>query len=587
MRKHLQLLWAFSLLSSICFAQIQGKVYQDGNASGTQDSFEAGIAGIRVVALDAQSQLIDQTRTDAQGFYTLSVAAGQAVSLRFLDVPKGLRPSKASLLNRFLTAPATSDLALFSPSLYAGPAPQALQVLYVNGDYSTSPADSLPTLVRFSALNPSGQPQVLARAKQTGTLWGLAYDRSRQQLFTSAVAKRHSAFGPLGPGGLYRYQAGKGLEAYASLEQLGITTAPAPFNRDLSGDLNKASHDSLMFDLVGKVSLGGIDLSLSNQQLFVINLYDQKLYQLAVTGDTPRLVKAFTLPSPDAKTGVFRPWAVKVHEGHVYIGGISDASLSQNAKDLKAYVYRLNPETGKTHLELSFPMQYSRGTLDYDQSGWQPWTHDYNKTFTQQTSAWMIYPQPILADLEFDSDGSMILGFVDRLGHQGSDGMYFRKAGNPTLLQYRCLSGGDVLRAAKIEDRFQLEANGQAGQRSSAGVGNQQGPGGGEFYVGDSFQAEGTVWHQESGIGGLALLPQGELLVSLREAEQEAYLSGGVRWLSNENGQSLRSYSSIAGGLIKGYFWKNNNVGDVALVKQVPPSPPSANSLTTSTSGKF
>ncbi|MDR6198024.1 hypothetical protein QE357_005136 [Siphonobacter sp. BAB-5404] len=60
MQKYLQLLWVFSLLSSTYFAQIQGKVYQDGNASGTQDAFESGIPGIRVAALNAQSQLIDQ-----------------------------------------------------------------------------------------------------------------------------------------------------------------------------------------------------------------------------------------------------------------------------------------------------------------------------------------------------------------------------------------------------------------------------------------------------------------------------------------------------------------------------------------------
>ncbi|MDR6193725.1 SdrD B-like domain-containing protein [Siphonobacter sp. SORGH_AS_0500] len=106
MRIYVFLWWAFSLLSGTCFAQIQGKVYQDGNASGNQDAFEAGIAGIRIAAFNAQSQLIDQTRTDGQGWYTLSVTVGQAVSLRFLDVPKGLSPSKASLLNRFLTAPA-------------------------------------------------------------------------------------------------------------------------------------------------------------------------------------------------------------------------------------------------------------------------------------------------------------------------------------------------------------------------------------------------------------------------------------------------------------------------------------------------
>lgn len=569
--------WAALLLSgSVSFAQIQGKVFQDGNASGTQEAFEAGLSGIRVQAFNAQSELLTQSRTDAQGQYHLDLPAGQAVLLRFSELPKGLTPTPGFLLSRFVKAPATSDLGLYHPSLFAGSSPQVLQVLYVNGDYSSPLADSLPSLVRFSALHPSGRPQILARAKQTGSLWGLTYDRSSTELFAAAVAKRHSAFGPLGPGGIYRFRAGKGLEPFLSLEELGIATAPKELNRDLFGDPAQASHDSLFFATIGKISLGGIDLSADGKQLYVVNLYDQKLYQLTLPASkakpTAEQVKAFTLPAPDSKTGVFRPWAVHVHEGRVYVGGVSDASLSQNVKDLKAYVYALNPENGKTSLVLSFPLSYSRGTLDYAQSGWQAWTDDYLKTFTQQASSWMIYPQPILADLEFDTDGSLILGLMDRLGHQATDGMLYRPAGKAALMQYRCLSGGDVLRAAELDGRYVLEANGQAGLKTSGGAGNGQGPGGGEFYVGDAFEAEGTIWHQESGIGGLALLPQRELLVSMREAQPGAYVSGGVRWLSNETGQMLRSYSSITRGMQPGYSFKNNNVGDVALVKEVPPS---------------
>ena len=28
-----------------------------------------------------------------------------------------------------------------------------------------------------------------------------------------------------------------------------------------------------------------------------------------------------------------------------------------------------------------------------------------------------MYPQPIVTDLEFDDDGSMLIGFLDRFGH--------------------------------------------------------------------------------------------------------------------------------------------------------------------------
>jgi len=38
----------------------------------------------------------------------------------------------------------------------------------------------------------------LAKNKQTGTVWGLAYDKKNQIIYASALLKRHCGLGPLG-----------------------------------------------------------------------------------------------------------------------------------------------------------------------------------------------------------------------------------------------------------------------------------------------------------------------------------------------------------------------------------------------------
>lgn len=556
-------------LPLVSTAQIRGTVWLDADANGLMTEGEQPIAGIRVKAFDARRQVVAETFSDANGVYTLPVKEGTRVLVRFSELQAGLHPAGKASLTSFVTSPASLALPVYHPASYVGARPRAVQVLYVNGDYSSPSADSLATLVSLPARG-TGKAVPLARPSETGALWGLGYDRMGMRLFTSAVARRHSAFGPLGSGGIYRVEEGRSPEAFVKLEQYGIATSPRAFSRDLSGDLTHFSHDSLFFDQVGKMSLGGLDVSDDGKALFVMNLYDRTLYRIGLTQTGHGTATALQLPDPGCKGGTARPWAVKYREGNVYVGMVCDAETSGDPRDLSAHVYALHPESGRAERVLSLPLDYGRGELDYQVSAWQPWTADYHKTFVRSDPSWMIYPQPILADLEFDTDGSLILGLMDRLGHQGGDGMLYQMKGNPTLFQSRVLSGGDILRASLINGKYQLEQNGRAGDRESSGKNNKQGPGGGEFYVGDAFEADGRIWHKEAGIGGLALLPEGQLLVSMREAEKGAYVSGGIRWLSNATGEMLKGFSTIGSGIKSGYSGKNNNVGDVELIGSLP-----------------
>jgi hypothetical protein len=103
-----------------------------------------------------------------------------------------------------------------------------------------------------------------------------------------------------------------------------------------------------------------------------------------------------------------------VREGKVYVGGVCDAQASQNKADLEATVYAFDPQASSFVSVFDFPLTYPKGTpfggdiLPAD-NGWFPWSDDYI-TVSNRGS----YPGPVLSDIEFDIDGSMVLGFLNR-----------------------------------------------------------------------------------------------------------------------------------------------------------------------------
>jgi hypothetical protein len=187
----------------------------------------------------------------------------------------------------------------------------------------------------------------------------------------------------------------------------------------------------------------------------------------------------------------------------------------------------------------------------------------------------VLHPQPILSDIEFEATGAMILGFMDRAGHQfGLDNRAPSGAGT-TL--YTVVVGGDILRTWNDNGTIKLENNAVAGPFVSSGVGTSnngpggpntnQGPGGGEFYWADHQKPQG--FHSETTNGGLAQMPGAkEVVVSLTDPIQ--LWSGGAAWFSNVNGAPNRAYEIFA-GLSSGQFGKANGVGDMELLCDAAP----------------
>ena len=587
------LLICYSIAAAVAAnAQLTGRVWQDYGQTATT---ARGVAQVSITAYDATGQAVASTTTDAAGRYRLRPPVGIPVRLVFHNLPLGQYPSAGHATQHFVSSPAEVNLGLYSPAHHTGPNPRLAQTIF-----STQlPNDSI-NIPSLKILNPQTKETAIPLFHNTnnnnnklpplgvGGLWALAYARSSQRLFAAALVKRHSPLGTLGAGGIYVQDLKtNAIESYVSLN-----AAPQPpegeKNNSPIGGWGAGLHDSLTFAQVGKVGLGGMDLSDDDRHLFVMNLYDRKLYQIAIPQDGSRPtaadIQSFKVPLTGCMGGEARPFAVKYFGGKVYVGVTCDAQKSQKPEDLKIIIYQANLSSSKSQAnwqEVSITpplgagglLSYPRGTLDYQRGNWNPWTDDQNQAVVPGTNYWLIYPQPMLADIEFDTDGSMILSLMDRLGHQTGDGQLFWPKGALQLHTYQGLSGGDVLRLAWDKDHYELEQNGRVGGRTSKGQNNHEGPGGGEFYFDDAFTAGGVVWHKETATGGLALLPQtDELVVSSREPETDHYTTGGMKWFSNQTGATTRALSVFPSGQQPGYFWKTNNVGDVEVIGEMPPT---------------
>ena len=209
--------------------------------------------------------------------------------------------------------------------------------------------------------------------------------------------------------------------------------------------------------------------------------------------------------------------------------------------------------------------------------GWFPWTSDPTK-FTSFTGCRAdlptvaLHPQPILSDIEFDVDGSIVLGLLDRFSMQVGGNNYAPDVSN-TSTTYGGFAGGDIRRICNVSGSYVAE-----GGTGCAFNGGQQLSGFNEFYVGDEirYSWDGQVAsiesaHSETGLGALALQAGfGSVLTSVYDplddldAGNDRWGTQGVRWLSNTNGAMVNSFEVV--GINDQDFGKVSGVGDLELL---------------------
>jgi len=603
------------LLSCVMYGlqgQVSGTVFYDFNSDGSQQTSgsytEPGYPGVIITGFGADGTTYGPVTSGSNGSYTLT-GVNQPTRIEFSWPESFLFSGASGKTSVQFVSGSTSNVnfGINYPSNYCQTNPPITTTCYTNGDGllggSAAGFDAIVT-VPYSAdgtdvdgsiyTGPVNQsptsPNHDATFGQVGATWGLAYQRETKDMFVSAFLKRHSGLGTLGLDGIYKVDyssATPGVSNFVELSNIGINVGSIPA-RTLPANAGDASTDPGVFALIGKVGIGDIDLSEDGKFLFLTNLFDRKVYRVFV--NNPAVVPTSsdviswdpTNVVPGCSGGVVRPFATKVWQNKIYIGMVCSAETSGTASDLHAYIYSFNFDgTGGTKV-IDFPLDYSKGQIISGGccDNWQAWDDTwytdpggspYDPPGTTR------YPQPILSDIEFDVEGSIIIGLMDRNGHMGGH----RNAIPSDINQLVNVStGGDLLRAYKTSAGYVLESGGQVQNSftgstlTSAGASNNQGPGSGEFYFADCIDCNtsGTGgFHSELFVGGLALLPgYNEVVTTVFDPINLD--SGGFQWFSNTNGAQTSQYQLYFGaGVNEPQFGKANGLSDVEI--QCNPAP--------------
>jgi hypothetical protein len=581
---------------------ITGRAFSDYNYNGLDDDIgSVGVGGIEVKLCDGGG-VVGSTITAADGSYVFPTAiTGSPYRIEF-KIPTTLgiykfsaTGLKSSIATQFVTAPnCTINVAVAVPADYCQANPFLIAPIYVNGDplITAGSAKDSTTLIATPFNVPTGneyaEQKKLLKTAQIGSTWGVAFQRSRKIIISTATLKRHVGFGPQGTGGIYFTDFSNPMTP-SVLGSLSLTTAGTdPRVTDgvpLPSDPTLPSYDVTAYAQVGKMSFGGATISDDDKTLYTINLKTNELLKIdisalkadGVTLPTAANVTSCALPAPCGITGVFRPWAVKYWHGKLYIGGVCSAETSKMAADLSASIYCFDGTTFS--LIKSFPLNYTRGTVKNNSptfDKWLPWEDDYTKML-QNGQTDFLYPQPILSDIEFDTDGSMILGFTDRMGSQSSFKNYVPVAGFSFVLA-NGVTGGDIMRLCLKSGVYQVENTPAAGCSTTGGATDGQGPNGGEYYWSEywtyGFLSDNNPptafpfpFHNEIAQGGLTMIAgKGQVVSTVYDPIAEAQ-TGGFTWFDNATGKRPRSYeafiSTNASFQNRGYAGEANGLGDV------------------------
>jgi trimeric autotransporter adhesin len=606
----------FAMGNELQAQTISGAVYLDVNANGTKDATEVGVAGVTVTAYNAAGTAFGPYTTAANtGIYATATLASGTYRLEFTTLPSGFYASpkatgSGTTVQFVTTGSTTAHLGIAHPSDFCLTPVNLALPCYESGAGTTAGWTNTathPGIAAFpsTATGTSAAPTQPAPSKNVGfgnvgTTWGAAYKKDAARMFFSSALKRHSDFGefarPSASGletadGIYivdyasggltgLYKGGFTLQGVSGID-LGtvarsyktsaISLSSAADDNKLS-TVNRQNRDLDAFAKVGKIGLGDIHLSEDYKTLWAVNLNQRNLIKVDVsnpaliptTGGKPAASLVSTIEINYALcgtvVGTLRPWAITLWHGRGYVGIVNDA-MGGTAANMKAFVLSFDPAnpTGSWVKEFEMSLDFNREQSAWPTSQnaalrsgkWRPWID----TWTYPTlSAEFSYPQPILANIEFTPNGSMVLGFLDRGGLQFDYDEPAPISGNTKLLSVD--AAGDIVFVCKSSGTFIVE--GDAGCLIDTDPGSPSpatatdGPKNvGEFFYQD-HAFSGTTAHMEESFGALAMLlgPQ-QVVTSGFDVVTEVF-NQGVDFYSTVTGKQTSQYQLTPNNVNKG-----------------------------------
>lgn len=572
--------------TSISSSKIAGTAWDDYNYDGVlNESNLSGIQGIQVALYDCTSTLIATTYTNASGNYEFTGLSNQRYRVEF-SLPESVacwaKPTHTGADNGTmiqLVYPGNcASLGLANPANYCEENPLIGMTCFSEGLYNGA-TTSDPAIISlpydaeghdFSGTTklPAYQGTILDEIGDIGAAYGLAWQATRQRMYLGAYHKRYSGFGPAGPDAIYQYDLTGNKTGTIELDALlgSTNTAGADvhdFTTMVGFEIMDLGVGDASFDGVGKRSFGDLEMSADMATLYAVNLFDRKIYAIDVADGiaiNASILNAWDTPDPTG-IGTHRPFALKWYKGKLWVGIVTEDAAN-------AYVYSLDIAQSNFNLELTIPLGYDRQSVvgsDADatvmEGDWKAWAAQADLTSYVSDGLDIAYPQPMLADIEFDGE-AMILGFRDRFGDQAGSDAYFNNIDAGTTTFTWSATAGDILRACYDGYNYVLESGNSGSCTGVSGRGGS-GPGGVEYYHWDYYYFNSSWnpldslrgFHWETTQGALLQLPNEPYVITTAMDPYSDY-SGGILRLNNETGRRegiLANDKSEFGDLIGGY----------------------------------
>ena len=597
-------------LSAQCTA-ITGRVFTDFNENGTYEAAtEAGLDGIVVEAYNNDNTLINSAVTAYDGTYSINTSGATAVlcpdgtscyRIEFTLPPVysawAADANGGGEVQRVCDAACTADLAAYRTGDYCEDAPKLTTTCFLQG--ANNGAGDV--LISFPFNTPiKDSVTVEALENQIATTYGLAYSTAANTVFAGAFEKRFSGYGSGTTGTIYRVDNPKdGTTSGTPFLDLNTLYGGNVAGTDQHNFTDTVSSgeviDGASFNLVGRQSLGDVELSEDELTLYTINLANRSLYAIPLGSDpynpvaptTTATIDVYdlastTAPLPGLPAGVsnneLRPMALKYFEDKLYIGMVTNGETNGLA-NMYGLVYEFDPVAETFAKKLEFPLNYARGcgfgstTECFGDANWIPWLN----ANTIATAKYVEFneianPQPMFGDLDFDVRGNMIISLRDRFGDQGAfDSPLPQAAPNSTGTNYHYDAFGDILKATTTDkltwslnisdftDNTLSLAAAANGQNESAC------PDGENVFQEDCYNASGYI-HEETTYSGITLhYPSNQVASIAMDPDYQAY-STGVEWFDATATTRNNGFKILAGQTAGGEFAKGNGLGDLELI---------------------
>jgi len=499
-------------------------VYDTGNAAGSGNPNDLPLPGVIVTAYGAAGTAVGSGVTDSNGDYSLSLSSADAsVRVEFTfsaaQQAEGYQSSFHGADNgssvQFVAANSTGvDFAANVPEDYIQSDPDVAIAAHRYGDNNTvtGNAKDLSSVVSLAYEQNGDSPSTLdieADYRNTGSLYGLAFQKGTTNLFSSAVLRAHTGLGDGGLGGIYLVDtAAHTSSLWLDLSTTSVDVGQSSFDsqlasypgttenekRGLTSDPTLPNRDPVAVDNVGTIGLGGLTISSDQKTLYAVNLYNRTLVVIDIQTKAVSEVSLGTLSGDD------RPFGVAVHRGVVYVGMVDSATSTGARSDLAVRVVT-SPEatlaaaTWTTALDVP-SFDFARGPSSTgpaaDLSGdiathWNAWTNDWSAAEAKPffSSTWITNPQPILSTMTFDASGNLVLGFLDRFSYQ-SGMLQYAPTGSSTDIYSGIAAGGMYGASPDGDGTYTFEDNGVLGGVTGGDANSGKGPGGGRYYDGTS-----------------------------------------------------------------------------------------------------